>query len=345
MSLAPNPLLDAFERPLGSLRISVTDRCNLRCEYCMPQEEYTWLERNELLTFEEIAALAEIFRSVGVSKLRLTGGEPLMRRDLERLIRLLAAGDRFADIALTTNGLLLPKLAPVLHEAGLRRLTISLDTLRHERFLRLTRRDALDEVLAGIKAAADAGFSDTKVNAVIIRGFNEDEIVDLIEFGRAQQVEVRFIEYMDVGGALRWSTDQVFTQLEMLEVLAARYGPAEPYGEQGPAPAGRYRLPDGTIFGIISSTTAPFCGACDRARLMADGVYLLCLYAQQGIDLKRLLRGGAPADEIAAVITNAWRGRRDRGAEERLGLKQRQPLFQIQELRSDVHREMHTRGG
>ncbi len=340
-----NPLHDTCGRTLRSLRISVTDRCNLRCEYCMPQEEYIWLERSELLSFEEIAALAEVFRGLGVARLRITGGEPLLRRDLERLVELLAGGHRFADLALTTNGLLLPRVARALHAAGLRRLTISLDTLRRERFQQLTRRDALPDVLGGIAAARDAGFSGTKLNAVIMRGCNEDELVDLIEFGRANQIEVRFIEYMDVGGALRWSANQVVSRREMLDVIAARYGPVEPHGQQGAAPAERYRLADGTIFGIISSTTEPFCGACDRGRLTADGIFLLCLYARQGIDLKRLLRGGAPAAEIAAAIAGAWSDRTDRGAEERLRVIRREPLFQIQELRSDVHREMHTRGG
>ncbi len=342
---AHNALTDVFARPLGSLRISVTDRCNLRCEYCMPEEEYTWLEREALLSFEEIATLADIFRGLGVSKLRLTGGEPLLRRDLERLIELLTRDGTVADIALTTNGLLLPQMASKLKAAGLGRLTISLDTLKRERFHKLTRRDALAEVVAGVEAAAGAGFSGTKVNAVIMRGFNDDEIVDLLEFGRARGVEVRFIEYMDVGGALRWSPSQVFARSEMLKVIASRYGAPEPFGEQGSAPAERYRLPDGTVFGIISSTTEPFCGACDRARLMADGMFLLCLYAQQGIDLKMLLRSGASREEIAAKITQAWRGRSDRGAEERLQVGKREPLFQIEELRSDVHREMHTRGG
>jgi len=342
---ALKPLVDAYVRPLRSLRISVTDRCNLRCEYCMPQEEYTWLERNELLSFEEIAQLANIFAGRGVTKLRITGGEPLLRRDVQRLIAQLASCNKFSDIALTTNGLLLPKLAEPLRDAGLHRLTISLDTLRRDRFQRLTRRDELSGVLAGIDAAAAAGFHGTKLNAVIIRGFNDDEILDLLEFGRTHQLEVRFIEYMDVGGALRWSGEQVFSAREMLSVISARYGEPVPLGDQGSDPAGRYRLLDGTSFGIIASTTQPFCGACDRARLTADGMLLLCLYAEQGIDLKRLLRGGTAEHEILAAIASAWRARTDRGAEERLSVRNRQPLFQIQELRSDVHREMHTRGG
>ncbi len=339
------PLLDTFARPLRSLRVSVTDRCNLRCEYCMPQEEYVWLEREELLSLEEIATLADVFTRLGVDKVRLTGGEPLLRRNLEHLVEMLAANPGVRDLALTTNGVLLAECAERLRAAGLQRLTISLDTLRPDRFHAFTRRDLHARVVAGIAAARDAGFRHTKLNAVIVRGFNDDELCDLIEFGRAHDAEVRFIEYMDVGGALRWSHNQVVTRREMLAALEERYGAIEPLGEQGSAPAGRFRLCDGTTFGIIASTTEPFCGACDRARLTADGMFFLCLYAQTGVDLKSLLRARVPAEEIAARIATLWRQRNDRGAEQRLGIRDRGALFQIQELRSDPHREMHTRGG
>ena len=338
-------LLDQYGRPLQSLRISVTDRCNLRCEYCMPQEEYIWLERSELLSLEEIAQLARVFVSLGVTDVRLTGGEPLLRRNLEHLVEMLSAIEGLSDIALTTNGLTLAPIAETLRDAGLDRVTVSLDTLRPDRFLALTRRDAHAKVLEGIAAAQQAGFQNTKLNAVIMRGFNEDELVDLIEFGRTSNVEIRFIEYMDVGGALRWSANQVFSREEMLAKLSERYGKIEPAGSQGSAPASSYRLPDGTRFGIIASTTQPFCGTCDRARITADGMHLLCLYAQHGVDLKRMLRDGEPAEKIAARIAELWTERRDRGAEERLGVAKRAPLYQIQELRSDPHREMHTRGG
>lgn len=340
-----SPILDQYARPLQSLRISVTDRCNLRCEYCMPQEEYIWLERSELLTLEEIAELAAVFSTVGVTDVRLTGGEPLLRRNLEHLVEMLAAVDGLRDIALTTNGLALAPLAPALRAAGLDRVTVSLDTLRPERFLQLTRRDAHAKVLEGIAAAEQAGFQHTKLNAVILRGFNDDELVDLIEFGRRSNLEIRFIEYMDVGGALRWSSQQVFSREEMLARLGQHYGKIEPIGPQGSAPATEYCLPDGTRFGVIASTTQPFCGTCDRARITADGMYLLCLYARHGVDLKKMLRGGEPPEKIAAKIAELWTGRRDRGAEERLGVAKRSPLYQIQELRSDPHREMHTRGG
>lgn len=339
------PILDQYGRSLQSLRVSVTDRCNLRCEYCMPQEDYIWLERAELLTLEEIAHLSAVFASVGVTDVRLTGGEPLLRRNLEHLVELLADTPGLRDIALTTNGLALAPMAQSLRDSGLSRVTVSLDTLRPERFFELTRRDAHAKVLEGIAAAQASGFQHTKLNAVIIRGFNDDELVDLIEFGRRANVEIRFIEYMDVGGALRWSSQQVFSRQEMLARLEQHYGRIEAAAGQGSAPAAAYALPDGTRFGVIASTTQPFCGACDRARITADGMYLLCLYARQGVDLKKMLRGGASPEKIAATIAELWAGRRDRGAEERLGVAGRAPLYQIQELRSDPHREMHTRGG
>jgi cyclic pyranopterin phosphate synthase len=345
LSPAMSPVLDTFARPLRSLRLSVTDRCNLRCEYCMPCEDYVWLERDQLLTFEEMSRLARVFAGLGVTKLRLTGGEPLLRRDLDRLVRLLSAVPAITDIALTTNGLRFEEQAAALHAAGLKRVTISLDTLRPERFMALTRRSGHERVVSAIASAGGSGFEKVKINSVVIRGFNHDELLDLVEFGRKHRTEVRFIEYMDVGGAVRWSNNQVFAAQEMLNLLRARYGEIEPVGEQGSAPAERFRLPDGYEFGIISSTTQPFCGACDRARLTADGVFFLCLYAREGADLKGLLRAGTPEEQIAARIRQLWSSRRDRGAEERLGIASRTPLFQIDELRANPHREMHTRGG
>ncbi|HMD96307.1 MAG TPA: GTP 3',8-cyclase MoaA [Terriglobia bacterium] len=338
-------VLDAFGRPLANLRVSVTDRCNLRCQYCMPEEEYVWLPREEILNFEEVRALVEIFSGLGVVKVRLTGGEPLLRRDLDQLLRMLAANPLLRDLALTTNGLLLGQYAQALREAGLHRLTVSLDTLRPERFRALVRRDGLAEVLQGIATACAAGFSRIKLNAVVIRGFNDDELADLIDYGRGVGVEVRFIEYMDVGGATRWSLSQVVSRAEMLQRIESRFGTIEALHEDGTAPADRFVLPDGTRFGIISSTTSPFCGSCDRARLMPDGMWLLCLYAERGIDLKGMLRGGAHRGEIAQAIAGAWRGRTDRGAEQRKALNSRNALFRVEDLRQDPHREMHTRGG
>ena len=336
---------DAWGRPLRNLRISVTDRCNLRCQYCMPEEEYGWLPRDEILQFEEIDRLVGVFTGLGVDKVRLTGVEPLLRRDLPRLVRLLAARPALRDIALTTNGVLLGAEAPALRAAGLHRVTVSLDTLRPARFAALTRRTSHAQVLEGIAAVPRAGFTGTKLDTVVIRGVNDDELNDLVEFARTVPAEVRFIEYMDVGGATRWSREQVVSRAEMLDRLARRYGPIEPVIEESSAPADRYRLPDGTVFGIIASTTAPFCADCDRSRLTADGMWYLCLYALRGTDLRKPLRAGASEDALREMIRDRWQGRRDRGAEERLALRDRSPLIQIARLKEDPHLEMHTRGG
>ena len=342
---APAPVHDALGRRLGNLRVSVTDRCNLRCEYCMPEEEYAWLPREDVLSFEEIAQLADVFTDFGVDRVRLTGGEPLLRKDLPELVAMLAARPRLVDLAITTNGVLLAEHAAALRRAGLGRVTVSLDTLRPERFRRLTRRDTHARVLEGIAAVRQAGWPGLKLDTVVIRGVNDDELTDLIEFGRAQAAEVRFIEYMDVGGATGWSMDQVVSRAEMLRALAARYGRIEPIAEQGSAPAERFRLPDGVTFGIIASTTQPFCRACDRSRLTADGRWYLCLYATRGIDLGEALRAGASREELRELIARTWRARTDRGAEARLAMPERSPLIQIGELRRDPHLEMHTRGG
>jgi cyclic pyranopterin phosphate synthase len=336
---------DAWGRSLRNLRISVTDRCNLRCQYCMPEEEYVWLPRDEILHFEEIGRLVDVFVELGVDKVRLTGGEPLLRRDLPALIRLLAARPGLRDLALTTNGVLLAEQAAALQAAGLHRVTVSLDTLSPERFARLTRRTTHAQVLEGLAAAAGAGFTGTKIDTVVMRGVNDDELADLIEFGRTVPAEVRFIEYMDVGGATRWSMSAVVGRAEILERLGRRYGAIAPVEEQTTAPADRYRLADGTVFGIIASTTAPFCADCDRSRLTADGLWYLCLYAQRGTDLRGPLRAGADAEALKALILPAWRARRDRGAEDRLALRDRSPLLEIGRLRQDPHLEMHTRGG
>jgi cyclic pyranopterin phosphate synthase len=336
---------DTLRRPLGSLRVSVTDRCNLRCRYCMPEQEYVWLPKESILTFEEITRLVRVFTSLGADKVRLTGGEPLLRHDLSSLVAMLSTLE-LRDLAMTTNGLLLARQAETLRGAGLRRVTVSLDTLRPERMQALARSDRHADVLAGIAAARAAGFDRVKLNTVVIRGVNEDELSDLIEFARAQGAEVRFIEYMDVGGATGWSAEQVVSQREMLEVLGRRYGTIDAVaGDDPSAPAERFRLPDGATFGIIASTTAPFCRSCDRSRLTADGTWFLCLYAERGVDLRGPLRAGASDSDLAALISDAWRARTDRGAEERLALAERGALYRIESLRADPHREMHTRGG
>jgi len=338
-------IADTLGRPLRNLRLSVTDRCNLRCQYCMPEEEYVWLPREDILSFEEIARLVDVFADLGVDKVRLTGGEPLLRKDLHRLVALLAANPRIHDLAMTTNGVLLAEHAPSLRAAGLHRVTVSLDTLRPERFKALTRRDTHARVLEGIEAVRRSGWPGLKIDTVVMRGVNGDELVELIEYGRKVGGEVRFIEYMDVGGATAWSMDQVVSRAEMLGELERRYGRIEPIVERSSAPADRFRLPDGASFGIISSTTSPFCRTCDRSRLTADGVWYLCLYATRGTDLREALRRGAGREELEGLIASPWRGRADRGAEERLGMAERRPLIQIGELKRDPHLEMHTRGG
>jgi cyclic pyranopterin phosphate synthase len=338
--------LDRFERPLRNLRLSVTDRCNLRCSYCMPEEEYVWLPRADILAFEELARLTEIFAGLGVEKIRLTGGEPLLRRDLDALVRLLTAVPGLRDLALTTNGILLADQAVALRAAGLTRLTVSLDTLKPERFQRLTRRDEHGRVLAGLAAARAAGFTGTKLNTVVLRGVNDDELVELLGFGREHELEVRFIEYMDVGGATGWNSTAVVPRAEMRARIEAQLGPIEPDPLDDPAaPAERFRLSDGTRFGIIASTSEPFCSACDRARLTADGLFYTCLYAPSGTDLRTPLRGGAPTEELAARILGLWRERTDRGAEERLALAESRRPAEPSRLKADPHLEMHTRGG
>jgi cyclic pyranopterin phosphate synthase len=246
--------------------LSVTDRCNLRCQYCMPEEDYLWLPREDILQFEEIERLVDQFLLLGVDKVRLTGGEPLLRRDLPTLVEQLARKSAIRDLAMTTNAVLLRPAVNDLKAAGLHRLTISLDTLQRDRFMKLARFDELPRVLAGIDAAVDP-FPGFKIDTVVIRGVNDDEIIPLLDFARARGAEIRFIEYMDVGGATSWSMLQVVSRKEMLETIAAHYGPIEPLRESSSAPADRYRLPDGTVFGIIASTTEPFCKSCDRSRL------------------------------------------------------------------------------
>ncbi|HJR16106.1 MAG TPA: GTP 3',8-cyclase MoaA [Gemmatimonadales bacterium] len=336
-------LTDQHGRPLRSLRISVTDRCNMRCRYCMPENEYVWLPRESILSFEEIDRLVGIFTSLGVGKVRLTGGEPLLRHDLATLVALLRRR-ALDDLALTTNGILLARYAEELRAAGLDRVTVSLDTLRPARMLEFARSGRHADILEGIAAARAAGLG-VKVNAVVIRGYNDDELTELVDYGRHSGVEVRFIEYMDVGGATGWSMDQVVSRAEILAVLEGRYGSVEPIRRTDWAPAERFALPDGTAVGVIASTTAPFCRTCDRGRLTADGTWLLCLYGETGLDLREALRIGSSDEAIAAAIADTWRLRTDRGAEVRAAAPGRGILYQLDSLRADPRREMHTRGG
>jgi cyclic pyranopterin phosphate synthase len=346
MSAAP-PILDRRGRPLGTLRLSVTDRCNLRCSYCMPERDYVWLPRDDLLSFEELETLAGHFLAAGASRIRLTGGEPLLRRELPALVARLSRLPGLRELALTTNGVLLAPLAGELHAAGLQRITVSLDTLNRARFLHMARRDELPRVLEGIDAARAAGLP-VKLDTVILRGENDAEIPALLEYARAIGAEIRFIEYMDVGGATRWRNDQVLPRQELLQILARSHGAAPialPRADPA-APAERFRLPNGQEFGVIASTTEPFCAACDRSRVTADGQWLHCLYASSGMDLRAPLRAGRSREWFLETLSQSWRTRADQGAVERLRLREaRGPLLQIGELAAHPHREMHTRGG
>jgi cyclic pyranopterin phosphate synthase len=310
----------------------------------MPEQEYVWLSRDDLLHFEEISRLVDVFIGLGLDKIRITGGEPLLRRDLCQLIEALA-DKPLADLALTTNAMLLEEYAQPLRLAGLRRLNISLDTLSPERFVRLTRQNEHARVMRGIREAARV-FRGTKLDAVIMRGVNDDELEPLLDFAASIDAEMRFIEYMDVGGATRWSSDTVVSRSEILDRLRATFGAVGAIDEPGStAPADRFSLPDGRVFGVIASTTAPFCGDCDRARMTADGVFYTCLYATDGLALRPALRRGDAPDQIAALLRSRWLSRADRGAEDRLGVRDRAAFVPLSALRADPHLEMHKRGG
>ena len=337
-------VMDTLGRPLRDLRLSVTDRCNLRCRYCMPEDEYTWLPRGDILTFDELSRLVDVFALVGVRKVRITGGEPLLRRELPELLRLIAAKAAICDLAMTTNGVMLATRARALRDAGLDRVTVSLDTLRPERFKKLSQRSGHAQVLEGLRAVTEAGFVGTKIDTVVIRGTNDDELGELVEFSRTVPAEVRFIEYMDVGGATGWDSALVVSRHEMLETLTRHFGKIDALSGQGSAPASRFGLADGSTFGIVSSTTQPFCASCDRSRLTADGVWYRCLYAHSGTDLRTPLRGGASDEELRQILASAWRARRDQGAVDRLTLSTRTAV-PVTLLRRDPHLEMHTRGG
>jgi cyclic pyranopterin phosphate synthase len=309
---------DTFGRPLRDLRISVTDRCNFRCVYCMPKEvygrEYRFLERRELLSFEEIARLAGVFVQLGVNKLRITGGEPLVRRDLERLIAMLAELD--VDLTLTTNGSLLPAKAQALANAGLRRITVSLDALDDPTFRALNDVDfSVERVLEGIDAAAAAGLP-VKVNCVVKRGANESEIVSLAKHFRGSGHTLRFIEYMDVGNTNGWRLDDVVPAAEIVATLDAAFGvePLDPNYVGEVARRWRYRDGAGEV-GVIASVTQPFCGDCTRARLSAEGRLFTCLFALRGHDLRALLRAGATDADLEAELRKAWGARVDRYSE------------------------------
>ncbi len=317
-------LIDPFGRTVRDLRISITDRCNFRCTYCMPEEGMAWLDRKEILTFEEIDRLAQIcVERFDVDSIRLTGGEPTVRAHLPVLVEKLAklrvpqtansllAGKNI-DLAMTTNGATLRLIANELKAAGLSRINISLDTLQQEKFLKITRRDHLANVLDGIDAAVHAGFAPIKVNAVIQRGVNDDEIVALASFGRDKKVEVRFIEFMPLDAQGQWQSKDVVGQDEIVAAINSVF-PLEQVASRGAAPADRWRYLDGAgTVGVIPSVTKPFCGDCDRVRLTAEGQFRTCLFSTTEFDLREMLRGGATDDALAIEIKRAvgtkWAG-------------------------------------
>jgi cyclic pyranopterin phosphate synthase len=304
---------DTLQRPLTDLRISVTDRCNYRCTYCMPFDEYQWVERAQVLSFDEIERLARLFVTHGVNQLRLTGGEPLVRRELSKLVQQLRRIEGLDNLSLTTNGALLAEQASALRDAGLDRINVSLDTLQPDRFRKITQRGELQPVLDGLDAAKRVGMSPIKINAVVIRGFNDDELLDLVAFGREHGFEMRLIEYMDVGNASGWTPEKTFSKREMLEVIHARYPLKEVGRAGGSAPAVDYEFVDGAgRIGIIGSVTEPFCSSCTRARLTADGKLVTCLFAETGVDLKTKMREGATDEELNEIIRTVWSNRGDR---------------------------------
>jgi GTP 3',8-cyclase len=328
-------VLDRRSRPLRDLRISVTDRCNFRCTYCMPKEvfgrDFTFLPRSSLLTFEEITRLTGLFAAEGVTKVRLTGGEPLLRQDVQALVAMLAGIDGIDDVALTTNGSALAAKAKGLKTAGLTRVTVSLDALDDETFTAIN--DVafpVARVLAGIEAAAAAGLAPVKINMVVQRGINESAIVPMAEFFRGSGHILRFIEYMDVGTTNGWRMDEVVTAAEIVATLSERW-PLDPLEPNYPGEvANRYRYHDGAgEIGVIASVTQPFCGACTRARLSADGKLYTCLFATDGRDLRALLRGGATDGDLSAQVRSTWARRADRYSELRRASGERRPKVEM----------------
>ena len=322
-----DPPRDTLVRPLRDLRISVIDRCNFRCPYCMPEDQFAddavFLSKNERLRFEEIDRIARAFVRLGVRKLRLTGGEPLLRRDLPQLVRMLRQIPQVEDVALTTNGVLLPRFATALREAGLTRLTVSLATLDAKTFHRLSgNRGEVADVLAAIAAAEAAGFERIKLNCVVMRGINDAQILDLLERFRGTGHIVRFIEYMDVGTLNHWSGDVVVPSAELIARIETRWPLRVLEPNYRGEVAERYAYADGAgEIGMISSVSQPFCGDCSRARLSADGKMYTCLFAREGHDLRTALRDGVGDDALAAMIAARWGRREDRYSEQRAKLR------------------------
>jgi cyclic pyranopterin phosphate synthase len=317
--MEPAILRDAFNRPIKDLRISVTDRCNFRCTYCMPLDEYVWIDRSEILSFEEISRLARLFVGLGVEKIRITGGEPLVRKDLHRLVGMLSDIEGLADLCLTTNAALLADQIDDLAAAGLKRINVSIDTLIPEKFKQITKRGDLDKVLAGLFAAKAHGLQPIKINAVIERGVNDDDIIPLVEFAREHGFSMRFIEYMDVGNANNWISEKIVSKKEIIETINSRFPLREVGRDNGTAPSVDYEFMDGIgDVGVIASVTEPFCSSCTRARLTADGKLVTCLFSDIGHDLKSLMRNGATDEQLIEVISSVWRKRTDRYSDERL---------------------------
>lgn len=312
-------LQDRFCRSLKDLRISVTDRCNFRCIYCMPEAGYAWMNREEILRFEEIERLARVFVKLGVQRIKLTGGEPLVRKGLETLIEHLLAIPGIEDLSLTTNGSLLKHRAKSLRNAGLKRLNVSLDTLDPLRFRAITLRGSLDSVLEGLHKAKEAGFSPIKINAVIRKDFNADQIIPLASFCQRYGFELRFIEFMDTGSDNGWNLSKIVDKQTILEALqTAGFVLISEGRAYGRAPAVSFRSQEGSFkVGIIASVSEPFCSSCTRARLTSDGKLVTCLFADEGYDLKALLRSGASDREIEIAIKKVWQQREDRYSEDR----------------------------
>jgi GTP 3',8-cyclase len=305
---ASGPLIDAFGRVASDLRISVTDRCNFRCTYCMPAEGLEWLPRSEILAFEELARLTAILVSLGIRSIKLTGGEPTVRADLPTLVRMLRTAAPDAEISITTNGVLLDRLAAPLADAGLDRATVSCDSLMRHRFVEMTRRDALEKVLAGLRAAEAANLTPIKINCVVIGGRNEDEVIDFARWARETGYDVRFIEYMPLDAEHAWEREKVVPSRQLLERIHAAYE-LEPVS-RGAEPSMTYRFADGApgSIGVIASVTEPFCDACDRLRLTAEGALRACLFSLEETDLRGPLRGGAEDEELQRLIRAAlWR--------------------------------------
>ena len=324
-------MVDRLGRELRDLRISVTDRCNFRCFFCMPPgSEVDFLRREELLTYEEITRLVSLLTPMGLRKVRITGGEPLLRAHIENLIEMLSGVEGIEDIALTTNGYNLSEKAKILKEKGLKRITVSLPTLNEEKFSKIVGRSMeLRKVIEGIDSALEAGFPSVKINTVVVRGVNDEEILDIAEFCRERRLVLRFIEYMDVGTLNGWSVEKVVTAEEILEKISCRY-PVEEIGRKGSETAIRFRYGDIDLeFGIIASVSRPFCRDCTRLRLSADGRLFTCLFSSRGFDVKGLLRSGASDERIVESIKALWEAREDRYSEIRFSVQDRSPKVEM----------------